>query len=71
MIRRSLGYSALASVSINLYKALIQHIIKYSAPVWSPFIKIQIESIKRIQRKFTRYTLHYLTIIITRRDANI
>ena len=53
MIRRSLGYRAPASVSINLYKALIQPIIEYSAPVWSPFTKIQIESIERIRRNFT------------------
>ena len=33
MIRRLLGYRAPASVSINLYKALIQPIIEYSAPV--------------------------------------
>ena len=62
MIRRLLGYRAPASVSINLYKALIQPIIEYSAPVWSPFTKIQIESIERIQRNFTRYALHYPTI---------
>ena len=62
MIRRSLGYRAPASVSINLYKALIQPIIEYSAPVWSPFTKIQIESIKRIQRNFTRHAFHYPTI---------
>ena len=62
MIRRSLGYRAPASVSINLYKAPIQPIIEYSAPVWSPFTKIQIESIERIQRNLTRYALHYPTI---------
>ena len=62
MIRRSLGYRAPVSVSINLYKALIQAIIEYSAPVWSPFTKIQIESIEQIQRNFTRYALHYPTI---------
>ena len=62
MIRRSLGYGAPASVSINLYKALIQPIIKYSAPVWSPITKIQIESIEQIQRNFTRFALHYPTI---------
>ena len=49
-------------VSIKLYKALIQPIIEYYAPVWSPFTKIQIESIERIQRNFTRYALHYPTI---------
>ena len=48
MIRRSLGCRAPASVFINLYKAQIQPIIEYSAPVWSPFTKIQIESIERI-----------------------
>ena len=63
MIRCSLGYRAPTSVSIKLYKALIQPIIEYSAPVWSPFTKIiQIESIERIQRNFTRYALHYPTI---------
>ena len=62
MIRRSLGYRAPTSVSIKLYKALIQPIIEYSAPVWSPLTKIQIESIERIQRNFTRYALHYPTI---------
>ena len=62
MIRRSLGYRAPTSVSIKLYKALIQPIIEYSAPVWFPFTKIQIESIERIQRIFTRYALHYPTI---------
>ena len=40
----------------------IQPIIEYSAPVWSPFTKIEIESIAKIQRNCTRYALHYLTI---------
>ena len=62
IIRRSLGYGAPTSVSIKLYKALIQPIIEYYAPVWSPFTKIQIESIERIQNFFTRYALHYPTI---------
>ena len=62
MIRRSLGYRAPTSVSIKFYKALIQPIIEYSAPVWSPFTEIQIESIERIQINFTRYALHYPTI---------
>ena len=52
MIKRRLGYRAPTSVSIKLSKALIQPIIEYSAPIWSPFIKIQIESIERIQRIF-------------------
>ena len=62
MIKRSLGYRAPASVSINLYKSLMQPVIKYSASVWPPFTKIQMESIERIQRNFTRYALHYPTI---------
>ena len=62
MIRRSLGYRAPTYVSINLHKALIQPIIEYSARVWSPFTKIQIEFIKRIHKIFTRYSLHYPTI---------
>ena len=59
MIRRSLGYRAPASVSTNPHKALIQPIVEYSAPAWSPFTKIQIESIERNQRNFTRYALPY------------
>ena len=62
MIRRSLGYRAPASVSIKHYKAFIQPIIEYSAPVWSPFTKIQIESIERIEINFIRYALHYPNI---------
>ena len=62
MIRRSLGYRAPTSVSNKLHKALIQPIIEYSLPVWSPFTKIQIESIEQIQRNFTTYALHYPTI---------
>ena len=62
MIRRSLGYRAQTSVSIKLFIVLIQPIIEYSAAVWSPFTKIQIESIERIQRNFKRYALHYSTI---------
>ena len=62
MIGRSLGYRASTSVSIKLYKALIQPNLEYSASVWSPFTKIQIESIEQIQRNFTRYALHNPTI---------
>ena len=61
MIRRSLAYRASASVSINLIQTLIQPFIEYSVPVWSPFTKIQIESIERIQRKFPSYALQYPT----------
>ena len=32
-----------------------------------PFTKIQIESIERIQRNFTRYALHYPTIVYKER----
>ena len=62
MIRHSIGYTAPASVTIKLYKALIQPIVEYASPVWSPFTKIQIESVERIQRSFTRYALHYPAI---------
>ena len=48
MIRRSLGYRAPASVPINLYKALIQPIIEYSAPVWSSFTKIPLNELNEI-----------------------
>ena len=60
MIRCSLGLRAPTSVYSELFKALIRHIVEYSG-VWSPFTKIQMESIERIQRHFTRYALHYPT----------
>ena len=45
-----------------LFYKYIQPIIEYSAPVWSPFTKFQIDSIERIQHNFTRYALHYPAI---------
>ena len=45
-----------------LFCKYIQPIIGYSAPVWSPFTKFQIDSIERIQHNFTRYALHYPAI---------
>ena len=56
---RAVGYEAPASVTLNLYKALIRPIAEYSSPLWSPFYKSHIESVERIQRKFTRYAMHY------------
>ena len=47
MIRRSLCYRAPTSVSI----------IEYSAPFWSPFTKVQIEYIERIQNLFYQICL--------------
>ena len=70
MIRRSLGYRAPASVSINLYKALIQPIIGYSAPVWSPFTKIQIVWIEQIYEILL--DIHFIIQqLITRSAVNI
>ena len=40
MIRRAVGYKAPASVTLNLYKALIRPIAEYSCPLWSPFYKL-------------------------------
>ena len=59
MIRRAVGYKAPASVTLNLYKALIRPIAEYSSPLWSPFYKSHIESVERIQINFTRYAMHY------------
>ena len=59
MLRRAVGYKAPASVTLNLYKALIRPIAEYSSPLWSSFYKSHIESVERIQRHFTRYAMHY------------
>ena len=58
-IRRAVGYKAPASVTLNMYKALIRPIAEYSSSLWSPFYKSHIESVERIQRNFTRYGMHY------------
>ena len=59
MIRRAVGYKAPASVTLNLYEALIRPIAEYSSPLWSPFYKSHVESVERIQRNFTRYAMYY------------
>ena len=58
MIMRAVGYKAPASITLNLYKALIRPIAEYSSPLWSPFYKSHIESVERIQRNFTQYAMH-------------
>ena len=59
MIWRAVGYKAPASLTLNLYKALIRPIAEYSSPLWSPFYKWHIESVEGIQRNCTRYAMHY------------
>ena len=58
-IRRAVAYKAPTSVTLNLYKSLIRPIAEYSSPLRAPFYKSHIELVKRIQRNFTRYTMHY------------
>ena len=59
IIRKAVGYNAPAAVTLNLYKALIRLIAEYSSPPWSPFYKSHIESVEQIQKKITRYAMHY------------
>ena len=39
---------------LSLYKTMVQPLVEYSSPVWSPYIKTERELLERIQHRFTR-----------------
>ena len=42
-------------ILIPLFKSLVRPIIEYANPVWNNSIKIYINAIEQVQRKFTKY----------------
>ena len=54
--RRSLGNHNRYAFSC-LFKSLVRPILEYSAPVWSPYPKKDIESLEKVQRRASRLAL--------------
>ena len=46
------------SVLLPIYKSYVRPIIDYACPVWSPYLKKDIDKIEKIQRRFTRFFPH-------------
>ena len=44
-----------AHTLIVLYKALVRPILEYCSEVWSPYLIKDIKTLKRVQRRFTRF----------------
>ena len=53
VIKRSLGNDIRHALSF-LFKSLVRPILEYSAPVWSPQQKQDIESLEKVQRRASR-----------------
>ena len=43
-----------ANIMVPLFKSMIRPIIEYGNPVWSPFLKQDINAIENIQKNFTK-----------------
>ena len=52
-IYRMITHKSIATV-VPLYKALVRPHLEYCAQVWSPYMKKDIASIERVQRRVTR-----------------
>ena len=59
MIKRSVGFSAPSSVTLQLYKSLVRSNLEYSTPVWSPHYAGDVKALERVQRGMTKYILGY------------
>ena len=46
-------------ISLNLLHCILNPCEQISSPLWSHFYKSHIESVERIQRNFTRYSMQY------------
>ena len=53
LIRRSISNKSVEGMMI-LYKTLIRPILDYCVPVWRPYAKKDIQSLERIQKRFTK-----------------
>jgi len=56
-IKRSIGFNASTCVKLQLYKSLCLSILDFCSPVWSPFTKMNIQKLERVQRSMSRFIL--------------
>ena len=56
VIKRSIGNDN-QHVFSSLYKSLVRPILEYAAPVWSPYLTKDMESLEKVQRRASRLAL--------------
>ena len=71
MIKRSIGYKAAPSVTLQLYKSLVLSNLEFSSCVWSPQDKCLMKSIESVQRAATQYILGYPDMNYTERCVKL
>lgn len=59
MIKRTVGFDAPVGVSKTLYVSLIRNDLEYCSPVWSGTSKRNMGLVEGVQRRATKFILHY------------
>ena len=53
LIRRNLAFAP-RSTKIDAYKTLVRPKLEHAAPIWSPYSKLQINQVEKVQRVAAR-----------------
>ena len=54
-LRRNLAFAPKSTKEIE-YKNLVRPKLEYAAPIWSPYLKLQINQVEKVQRTAARWT---------------
>ena len=54
-LRRNLAFAPRSTKEVA-YKTLVQPKLEYAAPIWSPYSKLQIYQVEKVQRTAARWT---------------
>ena len=54
-LRRNLAFAPLSTKEVA-YKTLVRPKLEYAAPIWSPYSKLQINQVEKVQRTAARWT---------------
>ena len=54
-LRRNLAFAPQSSKEVA-YKTLVWPKLEYAAPIWSPYSKLQINQVEKVQRTAARWT---------------
>lgn len=61
IIRNTKDFKNIFSIK-NLFCSIVRSRLEYASPVWSPYQKLYIDRLERVQRKFLRYVGYKLNI---------
>ena len=54
-LRRNLAFAPKSTMEVE-YKTLVRPKLEYAAPIWSPYSKLQINQVEKVQRTAARWT---------------